>query len=309
MNASREITSIAVDWGTSNLRCWGLSPELEVLGEADSNDGLNRIAREKGDFESALLHLVDPWLGSGTTPVVACGMVGARNGWCEVPYRDSPCPARLTAKPIPSRSSRIRVMVVPGVSQSSPADVMRGEETQIAGLLSTRPDFAGMVCLTGTHAKWVEVASGGVLQCFRTFPTGEWFSLLALESTLRFTLAPDGFDEPSFLESLQFAFSKPGEVPSECFALRAEALLHDLDGITARSRLSGLLIGQEFAGARSMGLLRDSITLIGAPPLVNLYRSGLESLDCRVAPFDAEELSLAGLRSFFSRGNAGGAIS
>lgn len=305
MNASRGITSIAVDWGTSNLRCWGLSQELEVLDQADSTDGLNRITREKADFETALLNLVGPWLGSGTTPVVACGMVGARNGWSEVPYRTAPCPARLTAQPIPGRSSRIRVMVVPGVSQSSPPDVMRGEETQIAGFLSSRPDFTGMLCLPGTHAKWVELLSGGVLQSFRTFPTGEWFSLLALESTLRFTLAPDGFDEPSFLESLQFAFSKPGEVPSECFALRAEALLHDLDGIRARSRLSGLLIGQEFAGARSMGLLRDSVTLIGAPPLVNLYRSGLESLDLRVDPFDSEELTLAGLRSFFASEETG----
>lgn len=303
MNASSEITSIAVDWGTTNLRCWGLSPELEVIGENDSADGMARIAGNEGDFESALLNLIEPWLGPGITPVVACGMVGARNGWSEVPYRAIPCPAQLLPQPIPSQSARIKVRVVPGVCQPSPADVMRGEETQIAGLLFSQPDFTGMMCLTGTHSKWVNLTSGGVIQSLRTFPTGEWFSLLTLESTLRFTLAPDGFEEPAFLEALHFAFSKPEAVPSECFALRAGALLHDLDGITARSHLSGFLIGQEFAGARSMGLLKDSITLAGAPSLVQLYRSGLESLDCRVESFDAEELTLAGLRSCLASGS------
>ena len=31
--------------------------------------------------------------------------------------------------------------------QASPSDVMRGEETQIAGYLSKKPNFDGVICL------------------------------------------------------------------------------------------------------------------------------------------------------------------
>ena len=34
---------------------------------------------------------------------------------------------------------------------------MRGEETQILGLSTLLPDFAGVAILPGTHSKWVSV--------------------------------------------------------------------------------------------------------------------------------------------------------
>ncbi len=38
--------------------------------------------------------LVEAWLPyEGTIPVVACGMVGARQGWAEAPYAATPCQA------------------------------------------------------------------------------------------------------------------------------------------------------------------------------------------------------------------------
>jgi 2-dehydro-3-deoxygalactonokinase len=41
--------------------------------------------------------------------------------------------------------------IAPGVMQVTPADVMRGEETQIAGALTILPSFDGVICLPGTH--------------------------------------------------------------------------------------------------------------------------------------------------------------
>ena len=54
---------------------------------------------------------------------------------------------------------------------------MRGEETQIAGFLSEFPGFDGVVCLPGTHTKWVHLSAGEIVS-FRTFMTGELFGLL-----------------------------------------------------------------------------------------------------------------------------------
>ena len=60
---------------------------------------------------------------------------------------------------------------------------MRGEETQIAGLLAHLAKSQDgitskkqVICLPGTHTKWVEVRNG-VIERFVTTMTGEMFSV------------------------------------------------------------------------------------------------------------------------------------
>lgn len=61
---------------------------------------------------------------------------------------------------------------------------MRGEETQIAGLLVRNPTYSGAVCLPGTHSKWVRVKDGEVGD-FTTFMTGEMFEVISTQTVLR----------------------------------------------------------------------------------------------------------------------------
>ena len=85
----RHIAWIAVDWGTTHLRVYAMSAGGDVLDEASSSDGMAGLNRD--DFEPALLRLIEPWLNAGIMQVLACGMVGARQGWVEAPY-NSPNP-------------------------------------------------------------------------------------------------------------------------------------------------------------------------------------------------------------------------
>ena len=75
---------IAVDWGTSSLRAWAMDAEGHDLSTASSDQGMGTLA--PSEFEAALCALVEPWLSAGPTDVIACGMVGARQGWIEAPY-------------------------------------------------------------------------------------------------------------------------------------------------------------------------------------------------------------------------------
>ena len=68
---------IAVDWGTTHLRAWAMERD-SVLDQATSDNGLSRLDRD--GFEPALLELIDPWLADTPLDVLACGMVGARQG-------------------------------------------------------------------------------------------------------------------------------------------------------------------------------------------------------------------------------------
>ena len=192
-----DIDWIAVDWGTSNLRAWAMGPS-GPLAEATSDDGMGRLKPD--EFEPALLRLIDPWLpplstNAPVTPVLACGMVGARQGWREAAYRTVPCtPVDAAAiLHVPTQDQRITFHIAPGLRQDSPADVMRGEETQVAGVLAMQPGFDGVICAPGTHSKWIQVSAGEVVS-FQTYMTGELFALLATQSVLRHGMT-DGWDE------------------------------------------------------------------------------------------------------------------
>ena len=69
---------IAVDWGTSRLRAWAMGADGSVLQAAQSDMGMGALT--PAGFETALLEVAGEWI-EGPTRVVACGMVGAKQGW------------------------------------------------------------------------------------------------------------------------------------------------------------------------------------------------------------------------------------
>lgn len=285
---------IAVDWGTSNVRAWAMRGDAAVA-EAASDTGMGTLAPD--EFEGALLALVDPWLGSDVTPVIACGMVGAKQGWCEAGYAAVPCPPVGAGVVKPAvRDSRLDVTILPGLSQAKPADVMRGEETQIAGYLAQSPGFDGILCLPGTHTKWVQVSAGEVVS-FRTFMTGELFGLISKQSVLRHTLG-EGWDPAAFAEAVRDGMARPEALAARLFSLRAEALLSGLAPAAARSRLSGLLIGAELTAARPYWL-GQRVVLIGAAALCDLYAQALGSEGAPPETADGARLVLKGLHAAY----------
>ena len=290
---------IAVDWGTSNLRAWDMAGR-QPREERVSDEGMGKLA--PAEFEAALLRLIGPWLVEGqVTPVMACGMVGAKQGWQEAPYRTLPCAPGdgAATMAVATADRRIAVRIAPGLRQERPADVMRGEETQIAGALALIPGFDGVLCLPGTHSKWVRVSAGEVVS-FQTFMTGELFALLSTQSVLRHGMAAGGWDDAAFDEGLSDALSRPDRIAARFFSLRAEALLHGLTAPQARARLSGLLIGVELAGAKPYWL-GQRVMLVGAPALAANYTSALQSQGLAPEILDATACTLAGLTTLHTK--------
>ena len=287
---------IAVDWGTSNMRAWALR-DGAIVAEGRSDKGMGALAPE--EFEAALLDVIEPWLGQNRIPLVACGMVGAKQGWCEAPYAAVPCPPVDQGAVRPEvKDPRIDVAILPGLSQSDPADVMRGEETQIAGYLAKEPDFDGVLCLPGTHTKWVQISAGEVVS-FRTFMTGELFALISKQSVLRHSVG-SGWDAEAFAGAVADAMARPEALANRFFSLRAEGLLAGLGTEAATARLSGLLIGAELAAARPYWL-GQKIVLIGAPKLSEHYRTALELQGLNADTAGATETTLAGLTAAYAR--------
>jgi 2-dehydro-3-deoxygalactonokinase len=283
---------IAVDWGTSNLRVWAMDADGRPVDSAASDAGMATL--DRGGFEPALLALVGSWLAPGrVTEALVCGMAGSRQGWVEAPYVAVPAAPAPRAARAPARDPRLVVHVLPGLSQARPPDVMRGEETQIAGLLAREPRFEGTVCLPGTHSKWAHISAGEVVS-FTTAMTGEIFALLAKRSVLRHSVATEGWSEPDFAEAVEDTIARPERLAARLFGIRAEALLEGLAPDRARARLSGLLIGAELAATRPHWLGR-SVALIGAPALTGAYASALALCGVAARPYEATTMTLAGL--------------
>ncbi len=283
---------IAVDWGTTNLRVWAMGTD-GVLAEASSDDGMSRLSRD--GYEPALLRLIEPWLGSRVTPVVACGMVGSRQGWHEAPYRTAPCLPmdRGGLVSVPVRDPRITFHIAPGLKQEKPADVMRGEETQIAGALALYPGFDGAFCLPGTHSKWVQISAGEVVS-FQTYMTGEIFALMSQSSVLRHGMTGDGWDDAAFDQGVDEGLSRPERIAALLFRLRAEGLIAGLTPQAARARLSGLLIGTELAAAKPYWLGTE-VMLVGSATLCGLYARALAKQGLKATTLAAKDCTIAGL--------------
>ncbi len=285
---------IAVDWGTSNLRVWIMDESSAAVAKVQSTNGMGVLAPEQ--FEDALLALIDPYLTHGTiTPVICAGMVGARQGWVEAPYVATPCtpPNRAAATLVPTKDPRVSVHILPGVKQMSPPDVMRGEETQIAGVVKQHPNFDGILCLPGTHTKWVHISAGEIVS-FQTFMTGEMFALLGGQSVLRHSVTTDDWDQDSFITAAADGMARPQAIAANLFGIRAAGLVSQQDAKTARARLSGLLIGAELVAARAYWL-GQNVAIVGDDNIGDLYRAALAEQGVTAAVWDVSDLTLSGL--------------
>lgn len=289
-------THVLVDWGTTSFRLWLVDARGAVIAESRGSDGMMQAA-ETG-FEAVLARHLETVNAPRHLPILICGMAGARQGWVEAPY--APVPAdlsNLTDRTVDVPTGLGAVRILPGVSQPSPEspDVMRGEETQLLGLAAG--GTSGLVCMPGTHCKWVELENGAI-QRFSTFLTGELFDVLARHSILKH--AVDLETRPSeahevFLASMRLSLADPGGAWGRIFALRAGQLLGFTERTDGASQLSGLLIGAEVGAALRRHPGHETVTLIAAGPLAVLYGATLDEAGLRVRLVDAEEATRRGL--------------
>jgi len=293
---------VGVDWGTSNLRAWGLAPDGGVVFERVSPKGMGRLTRP--EFAPALAELladVTP-TGQGPLDVLICGMAGARQGWLEAPYMEAPADlARLMSGAVRPEmdGTRLAPAILPGVCQRAPApNVMRGEETQLLGLAALKPGFSGVVCMPGTHSKWARLDGTNIVD-FSTAMTGEVFEILRSHSVLRHSLGGD-LDGPGraegFAEGAADGLERPENLLGTLFTVRAASLLADRQPDWCAGYLSGLLIGTEIGSNRHL-IGNAPVPLIGSAGLCALYAQVLAMIGITGEPQDAAAIVLAGLKA------------
>ncbi|MGG6897308.1 MULTISPECIES: 2-dehydro-3-deoxygalactonokinase [Rhizobium] len=289
---------IAVDWGTSSFRLWLIGEDGNILAERRSGEGMTTAAQ--AGFANILQAHLDAISAPLDLPVIVCGMAGARQGWVEAGYIDTPTSlaAILTgAVVVPGQSRDVRIL--PGLAQRAKdaPDVMRGEETQLLGAIAADAKGEQIVCMPGTHSKWVRVVDGRVTG-FSTFMTGELFDVITKHSILSHAVAGAAdmpADTTAFEAALKAAFEKPQLVTNLMFTARSGQLLHGTTAAGAQALISGTLIGAEIAGALSSAGQGAAITLVASGRLQTLYEEAFRSLSLPYQTIDADAAVRRGL--------------
>lgn len=295
----QQVEWVAVDWGTSNLRAWGVDADGGIAFSRSSPDGMSRLSREQ--YPEVLTSLLSG-AADDVEDVLICGMAGARQGWMEAPYLDAPAElGNLAAGSVePDMPGPLNPRILPGVClrDLGAEDVMRGEETQLLGLSSLIPGFSGLAVMPGTHSKWA-LLSGTRLERFSSAMTGEIFELLRTHSVLRHSLTGDleGEDrELGFSVGLEQGLERPERLTATLFKVRAGSLLSDRSAPWCAGFLSGLLIGAEIGGQRDW-IGEGEIPLIGSVGLCGLYQIAFSQLGVTTRIIDATDATLAGLKA------------
>jgi 2-dehydro-3-deoxygalactonokinase len=270
---------IVADWGTTRFRGYLIEKE-RILDEVSSEEGVSAL--KKGQHRDVFVGHCGRWLDQEPdAPVLLVGMVGSREGWAEAPY--APCPADAAAIaramiPVDLGGGR-RAHIVPGlVCEPVPgaADVMRGEETLALG--SGVDD--GLVCLPGTHPKWVSMR-GGRVERFATYMTGEMYSLLREHSMIGRPATEPG-DAAGFERGLDAAARNGGAAGAArvgllnlLFGARALVVSGRMAPALLGPYLSGLLTGDEINGALSQFDRPAKVTIVADSPRADLYEKSL----------------------------------
>ena len=311
---------LSCDWGTSAFRLRLVEVATRrVIAESRGDEGIaatfaawqaaGGLAENRWSHFSRVIgpHLATITQETATSlagiPLVISGMASSSIGMRELPYRALPLAidgSGLSAEHVAAREDFPHALVlVSGVRSHD--DVMRGEETQLIGagaLASANPTPSArtrVFVLPGTHSKHIEVR-GAHAVAFRTYMTGEFFSLLSRQSVLANSVASGAhLSGPEHLANFDHSVraGAADNLLHASFRVRTRALLENSDPTENYHYLSGLLIGAEL---RELAAQDAAITLVGADPLRAAYQRAFYVLGARspLAVLDADDCLVAG---------------
>jgi 2-dehydro-3-deoxygalactonokinase len=288
---------LSCDWGTSAFRLRLVTvPDLTVVAEEVSDAGIAGTYqqwRENQDTDRINFYLrliaeniqkLEKRLGLNLeqVPVVISGMASSSIGLLELPYQDLPFALDgsdvkthfLAANPAFAHD----LLLISGVR--SEHDVMRGEETQLIGLITEQP-AAGqehIYIFPGTHSKHIRVM-GSQAVAFKTYMTGEFFALLSQKSILSATVEPSGeVEDSAFSVSFQQGVKEAVGVNllHAAFRVRTNNLFSRFGPQENYNYLSGLIIGSELQDLLNKN---TPISLVAGNQIQKYYTLALQTLD------------------------------
>jgi 2-dehydro-3-deoxygalactonokinase len=288
------------DWGTSAFRLRLIdAASLTSLSESYSDEGVASVyAKWQQDngktdrvlfYRAVLQRHIETIAASvshalGKLPIVVSGMASSTIGIKELPYKHLPFSLSgfdLDYEIINGTEHFTNPLVLVSGARTE-HDVMRGEETQLAGCAQQGNNGQQVYVFPGTHSKHVYVQNGYAV-AFETYMTGEFFQLLSQNSILAQSVFA-GIDIE--VQENKAAFeqgvldSQHHHVLHAAFMVRTNQLFQRFSKKENYWYLSGLLIGSELAVL--LQKMNPAITIVADGSIAQSYRSAFKALGMEV---------------------------
>ncbi|HXB93885.1 MAG TPA: 2-dehydro-3-deoxygalactonokinase [Puia sp.] len=282
---------ISCDWGTSSFRLRAVEhPSGRVVAAHQTDYGIAAAfsdwqrselpeQQRAGFYRSILYAAIDDLqrqhsLDLHGVTILLSGMVSSSLGIQELPYHLLPFDVSgadlgPTVLP-PTLDFPHAMLLIPGIRSYD--DVMRGEETQLIGCQPPREKDERMYIFPGTHSKHILVREGRAIG-FRTYMTGEFFSLLTQKSLLALSVGKPA--HPSLTTAFYAGIdaARGSTILHSAFSVRTNQLFKRLSKEDNYQYLSGLLIAEEL---KSLG--PRPVTLVATAHLLASYQAALQYL-------------------------------
>ncbi len=287
---------ISCDWGTSSFRLRLIEAATKnILAETKSAQGIAAtyaLWKEQAVADRVLFYtgvilqqieLLETQCGYllDDITILISGMASATIGMMQLPYK--PIPLKISRADfqthiIPATEiCRHTIIIISGVRSAT--DIMRGEETMLAGCAVADIASEQLFIFPGTHSKHV-VVQNGLLKDFKTYMTGELFDLLISKSILAASVENDNVtpqNSNAFIKGVKE--SVDANILNAIFHVRTNQLFGAADKNENYHYLSGLLIGEELKDVQTNNYA--SVMIVAAGNLLSLYAEALSILDFR----------------------------
>lgn len=188
---------ITVDGGTTNTRVSLICNNKVILTEKIA---VGVGSGSKTELKNAINLAVRSILSkislteSDIDCILASGMITSERGLIDLPHIKLPVGKKALKESayetVIPEISQIPFVFIRGVKKNGAtfldADIMRGEETELFGMLQN-PEGDCLYILPGSHSKHISVDHSGNITDFRTAMTGELFSAVINHTILRYS--------------------------------------------------------------------------------------------------------------------------
>jgi 2-dehydro-3-deoxygalactonokinase len=284
------------DWGTSAFRLRLVNAENgKILSEIKTDQGIavtfnswkqlgkkenNRIIFYQGYLFEQVKKIATSFKEPGNNvPIVLSGMASSSIGMTELPYKELPFSADgsdLIVHTIENSDERkYKIIIISGAR--SEVDVMRGEETILAGCDISKNETEQLFIFPGTHSKHITVKNGFV-KSITTYMTGELFDLLSNKSILSASVKKNDLQQDISLQHFADGVIEgiSSNILSSLFHVRTNQLFDNVKAEQNYHYLSGLLIGHELKDVAENKSI--AITLVCSEGLRLAYTEALSIL-------------------------------
>lgn len=285
---------ISCDWGTSSFRLRVIDAvKRTTLGEIRTQQGIastfalwkeqqhtDRFLFYRDYLNSQVIQLEDSFGSSlHDTTIIIAGMASSAIGMKELPYQQIPFAIRVQNLKIERVATSTDfphpIILISGLCSEN--DVMRGEETIIAGCALNDAGKKQLFILPGTHSKHV-IAEEGILTSFKTHMTGELFELISTKSILAASVEKHELpleENNNFIQGVQDAAAS--SLLNSIFHVRTNAIFNKLNKQDNYAYLSGLLIGEELKYITDEDI--KAVNIVSSGSLLKLYHTAMLSLN------------------------------